>query len=99
MRMRVCVLLKIQEMMHCKQHVFLNDLRKSLNEMRTDAQRRITDYQKEISTAEKEVISAEKRLAKSKEALERSHDHKAKLDTAHLRAYTAIAIALVFRTL
>lgn len=74
----LCCFSIVQEMMHCKQHVFLSDLRKSLNEMRTDAQRRITDYQKEISTAEKEVISAEKRLAKSKEALERSHDHKAK---------------------
>ncbi len=67
-----------QEMLQCKQHVFLSDLRKSLNEMRIDAQKRIVDYQKEIAVAEKEVTAAEKRLTKTKEALERSMDYKSK---------------------
>mgnify|MGYP006196904261 CR=1 FL=1 len=62
-----------QEMMQCKQHLYLTDLRKSLNEMRLDAQKRITDYQKEINAAEKEVTNAEKRLAKTKEAMVRSN--------------------------
>lgn len=67
-----------QELLQCKQHTYLSDLRKSLTEMRLDAQKRITDYQKEINAAEKEVTSAEKRLAKTKEALERSMDYKSK---------------------